>query len=427
MTTHHFLLDFRTYVRRLNVCTRPGSWHWSPSWPTPTRPPVTAPDSPRWCDVAAAAGLVGRLRRAPRPACFPSRRSKDPVSRPRALLTGGGRRSTRDAEAAARRAAVCADLPEVHDALAAGQVSAGHVDAVARLAGELDDAARAELKDLQSAVVGSASVMPVEAFEREIRNLGRILSRDDGISQLHRLQAAALCAALGGSGDAGCVTPTSKSTPRPTPASPPRLDAAVAAASSQLQGDDVEFDHLKADALVGLITGARTTGRRVPDLTVLTDARTLRHGPPRRHGVRNRRRPTRSRSRRSAGTAATPPSPRSPSTTTGSRSTWAGPGGSPPPSSAARCAAMYRTCGFPGCQVRFEDCRIHHVTWWEHLGATNLDNLLPMCERHHHHVHEGGWTLTLKPDRTITLRRPDGTLHHEGNHHQPDADPRPPP
>jgi hypothetical protein len=86
--------------------------------------------------------------------------------------------------------------------------------------------------------------------------------------------------------------------------------------------------------------------------------------------------------------------------------------------------AMYRACGFPGCQVRFEDCRIHHVTWWEHLGGTNLDNLLPMCERHHHHVHEGGWTLTLKPDRTITVRRPDGTLHHEG---PTSSHPRPPP
>ena len=91
---------------------------------------------------------------------------------------------------------------------------------------------------------------------------------------------------------------------------------------------------------------------------------------------------------------------------------------------------MYRNCGFPGCQVRFEDCRIHHVTWWEHLGTTNLDNLLPLCERHHHHVHEGGWTLTLKPDRTITLRRPDGTLHHEApttTSSTANPEPRPPP
>ena len=77
--------------------------------------------------------------------------------------------------------------------------------------------------------------------------------------------------------------------------------------------------------------------------------------------------------------------------------------------------AMYQTCGHPGCQVRFEDCRIHHVTWWEHFGPTDLVNLLPLCERHHHLVHEGGWSLTMKPDRTITLRRPDGSLSFEGN------------
>ena len=55
-------------------------------------------------------------------------------------------------------------------------MSAGHVDALARLTTELDDTARAELKDLQSAVVGSAAVMPVETFEQEVRKLGRILS-----------------------------------------------------------------------------------------------------------------------------------------------------------------------------------------------------------------------------------------------------------
>ncbi|MET0461348.1 MAG: hypothetical protein ABW195_19020, partial [Ilumatobacteraceae bacterium] len=77
--------------------------------------------------------------------------------------------------------------------------------------------------------------------------------------------------------------------------------------------------------------------------------------------------------------------------------------------------AMYTTCGHPHCEVRFGACRIHHVDWWDHLGPTDLQNLLPLCDTHHHLVHEGGWTLTLKPDRTITLRRPDGTLAYEGN------------
>ena len=157
-------------------------------------------------------------------------------------------------------------------------MSAGHVDAVARLAGELDDAGRAELKDLQAAVVRSAVVMPVETFEREMSKLGRALSRDDGMSRMARLRQQRLRAALGGSG-VGDVPHASASGSGDRRRIATVLDAAVASASAAAQGDDVEFDHLKADALVGLITGARTTGRRIPDLTLLIDSRTMRHGP----------------------------------------------------------------------------------------------------------------------------------------------------
>ncbi len=79
---------------------------------------------------------------------------------------------------------------------------------------------------------------------------------------------------------------------------------------------------------------------------------------------------------------------------------------------------MHRGCAFPGCEIGFDACRIHHVTWWwEHSGPTDLDNLLPVCERHHHLVHEGGWQLTLDndPQRTATWVRPDGSLHHRGS------------
>ncbi len=58
---------------------------------------------------------------------------------------------------------------------------------------------------------------------------------------------------------------------------------------------------------------------------------------------------------------------------------------------------MYRTCGHPGCTVRFADCEIHHVIDWDHHGPTNLANLLPLCTRHHHLVHEGGWTAHPAP------------------------------
>jgi hypothetical protein len=71
--------------------------------------------------------------------------------------------------------------------------------------------------------------------------------------------------------------------------------------------------------------------------------------------------------------------------------------------------ALYPTCAVPGCQVRFPSTDIHHVVWWEHGGATDLDNLLPLCSKHHHAVHDGGWQLALLPDRTLHVAFPDGT------------------
>ena len=197
----------------------------------------------------------------------------------------------------------------------------------------------------------------------------------------------------------------------------------MASGRAAAQGEDVDFDHLKTDALVGLITGARTTGHRVPDLTLLSDARTMRDGPHERTVCETgdgQPLPVETVRRLGCDATITP-------VTLDDDAVPLTMGRTRRLATADQRRAlrvMYRTCGFPGCQVRFEDCRIHHVTWWEHLGATNMENLLPLCERHHHHVHEGGWTLTLKPDRTITLRRPDGTLHHEGS---TTDEPRPPP
>ena len=73
--------------------------------------------------------------------------------------------------------------------------------------------------------------------------------------------------------------------------------------------------------------------------------------------------------------------------------------------------ALHRTCAL--CDTAFEPCQIHHVHWFEHGGRTDIDGLLPLCNRHHHLVHEGGWHLHLAPDRTLTVTRPGGqvTVH----------------
>ncbi len=76
--------------------------------------------------------------------------------------------------------------------------------------------------------------------------------------------------------------------------------------------------------------------------------------------------------------------------------------------------SMHATCIYPTCTVPFDDCHIHHVIPWYEGGKTDIDNLAPVCNADHHRLHEGGWRLTLTPDRTATWKRPDGVTFHIG-------------
>jgi hypothetical protein len=60
-----------------------------------------------------------------------------------------------------------------------------------------------------------------------------------------------------------------------------------------------------------------------------------------------------------------------------------------------------RCCGGPIHQI-------HHLVFWEHLGPTDLDNLVGLCWGCHRRVHEGGWTITGQPDSTLVFRDPYG-------------------
>ena len=75
--------------------------------------------------------------------------------------------------------------------------------------------------------------------------------------------------------------------------------------------------------------------------------------------------------------------------------------------------ALHRGCGIPGCDVGFDRCTIHHVMWWRH-GGTDLCNLLPICNRHHHLVHDQGWQLQLGPNRELTVTTPAGKVMSTG-------------
>src|SRR5438445_10193957 len=72
------------------------------------------------------------------------------------------------------------------------------------------------------------------------------------------------------------------------------------------------------------------------------------------------------------------------------------------PNRAQRRALMVRDggCRFPGCDER-RYVEAHHVVHWIDGGPTDLANLVLLCWRHHHAVHEGGsgWRCQLGPSR----------------------------
>lgn len=331
------------------------------------------------------------------------------------VLSNRGRRSRRDAGKAAARAGACAAVPGLEEALASGRVSGEHVDAIANCAAGLDDAAKAKLGELAGDVIGSATALPVEQFERECRDLGRILSGDGGESRqqrnrrnrkVHRWvdRQSGMCKTLielDAEADAAMWT---------------AIGAAVGAArNNQQPGDDRSYDQLQADTVVDLICGSQAVDRRVPEVSVLIDLDTLRSGGVHEASV--------------CETSKGDPLDFDTVRRLGCGGDLVailldGDGHTLNVGRASRLAtreqrqalrAMYRTCGFPGCETGFDWCRIHHVMWWERDGLTDLDNLIPLCSVHHHLVHEGGWQLTLVPDRMITLNRPDGTTHFHGD------------
>ena len=73
--------------------------------------------------------------------------------------------------------------------------------------------------------------------------------------------------------------------------------------------------------------------------------------------------------------------------------------------------ALYETCAIDGTTPFFR-CEIHHVNvFYEDGGLTELDNLLPVSAQWHHRIHDRGWTLKMRSDRTLKLWQPNGRLH----------------
>ena len=64
-------------------------------------------------------------------------------------------------------------------------------------------------------------------------------------------------------------------------------------------------------------------------------------------------------------------------------------------------------CRFPGCDRGHEWCDAHHRVHWADGGKTELSNLVSLCRRHHHAIHEEGWSISISDGAAVITPPPE--------------------
>ncbi|MDO8363545.1 MAG: HNH endonuclease signature motif containing protein [Actinomycetota bacterium] len=384
--------------------------------------------------AAAEAELAGRLAGV--------------VSFPEQAIAEAGRGSQGEAGRVLERSGTLGATPRLAGALNDGSVTAGHVDAVTRVAKALEGDQRERLVQAADGLAGVAAVSSVGEFRRRLEREARTIRSDDGMARLQRQRAAIRLRRFIDDDGMWCLLG------RYDPVTGVRMDARLEAEIEALFAKELPVgcptdpvakqQFLAALALARILEDggvAQRAGR--PEFVVVIHTTTSE--PPDQ--------PDGDTTDTTADATNPPPPPSAPPFTV----EWGLPievphrvlvelfgeadvhtivvrngvvlhapgvldlGRSTRLANRAKRRALrgwYSTCAIPGCQVRFDRCKIHHLHWWRHGGRTDLDNLLPLCAVHHTRVHDAGWVLTLEADRALIVRYPDGTIHNTGPPHR---------
>ena len=329
--------------------------------------------------------------------------------------------SLRSAGRVTERAATGVAFPIVEKSLAEGEISGGHIDALTAGLRGLDHAQQAQLLRLDNQLAKVASGSTVEAFSKHVRAHARQIVADDGVARFEAQQRATRLR-WWTDRDTGMVCVRGEFDPDTGMRIIGRITTKVEALFHHTMPETAPSDpaerqdHLRGLALVALLDGSQSSsnGGRA-EVNIVIDHQTLRE---------RRRRPGSSYS--ATGGVDIPASTierimcnaRIATTVVNDHGVATavldhGRNKRLATSSQRRALrAMYDRCAIPDCAVSFDHCEPHHITEWEHGGKTDLKNLLPLCSRHHHNVHEGNWKLVLDQTRHLTVTLPDGSELH---------------
>ncbi len=360
------------------------------------------------------------------------------------MFARNGQRSSKDAAKVADRNTVCEQLDSFEDALLRGWISAGHIDGVAAAMRDLDDATRGEFTAAAPELLDAAVNEGVDTFARHCRELSRHLVASRATSDAEELDRQRAQSNVKRWVDK--ITGMCHTHVELDPIRDAAISSVIDAELARLRLEDgnagTPWGQLKINAFVAAVTNGvtrrRTAGTstvdgqaaqgeagegeaddavhamRVPEITLLTDYATLVDGLH-DHSICETEDgipiPVSTLRRLCCDAEIIP-------VVLGSDGVPLDMGRSIRTATRAQRRAlrtMYRTCAHPDCTVPFSACKSHHVRWWwKHQGPTDIENLIALCEKHHHMVHEGGWTLTMTPDRATTWTRPDGVVAHRG-------------
>jgi hypothetical protein len=333
----------------------------------------------------------------------------------RELVAHGGL-TTREAREVVSRGLVTEVAPEIGAVLASGDTTAAHVDALGRglkIAGAERDAFLSHLPEL----VEASTTMTASQFDQLVKETAKSVVVDDGLSTFER-QKRETFFKMRTEAD-GCLSVRGKFDPISASILKSKIGRFV---ETMFHSGDKEVpvevmpwiepnDHRQAQALIALVNGASESVSDVPgraEIVVHVDLETLQSGL------------------HAGGTCRTALGADLPVETVrrlaceaeilpvvlDGRSVPIDVGRSKRLATVHQrraLEAIYPTCAIPDCEVIFDHCNVHHIEYWAISdsgggGSTDLNNMVPLCSRHHHAAHEGGWKLQLDPEnRELTI------------------------
>ncbi len=71
-----------------------------------------------------------------------------------------------------------------------------------------------------------------------------------------------------------------------------------------------------------------------------------------------------------------------------------------------RMALIARDRGCVGCGADPDWCQAHHIVPWEADGLTDIENMVLLCSRCHHQIHDEGWQIRQTPSGKHVMQPP---------------------